>query len=436
MEFSQQVTLVSAFGRGHWLAAALAKEGLKVTLIDVSSDLGVWPSEDVEGPFGFFRNDRVTPLQIEHIFSEGPFEEVDSGFTMMLKEGPLEFKSPLTGFYFNRQKWSQAVFNLMAPGSSNEVSQHPQVYAGIKSKKFSDHWAVHFSHQWASTTYLPSARAAGSGKALSLLSSFFVRNATRMGLEKSLSWLQEKNVEVLKQSEIKDISFGPGKTITGLELLGEKRGLFKTDQLVWMLTSEESFYINDKLAKHLYNQGALEPEWCWLRYRVKLAECAERNSLPLHMVHLRDLYSPWTHENMLVLQRTALPDQFDAWMHIPNVQRFNKEYLTNRGSALVEQLGEKISTSDPQIQNFPQEYYYTYGQLGPSRFPVFAESSALQRGGVGFGNLYLDGPEVWSQYSWNVMFEKQEIIRAEIANRWKLGLQRYQKLQARKGTQS
>ncbi len=433
MEFSQQVTLVSAFGRGHWLAAALAKEGLKVTLIDVSSRLGVWPSEDVEGPFGFFRNDRITPLQTERIFSEDPFEEVSNGFTLMLKEGPIEFKSPLTGFYFDREKWSQSVFNLMAPGNANEVSQHPQVYNAINSKNFMNQWVVHFSHQWASTTYVPSARAARHGKALSLLSSFYVRNATRKGLDNSLAWLQDKNVEVLKQSEIKDFSFGSGKTISGLELLGEKQGLFRTDQLVWMLTSEESYYINEKVAKYLYG-AALEPEWCWVRYRVKLADCSERNSLPLHIVHMRDLHSPWTHENMLVLQRTALADQFDAWIRIPNVQRFNKEYLTHRGEAMCAMISEKITSSAPQIHTYPQEYYYTYSQLGASRFPVFAEVSSVPRGRSLFGNLYLDGPEVWTQYAWDVMFEKQDSIRVEIANWWKLGLQKFQKMQARKGS--
>jgi hypothetical protein len=216
-----------------------------------------------------------------------------------------------------------------------------------------------------------------------------------------------------------DASFGAGKMITGLELSGEKQGLFRTEQLVWMLSSEETYFLNPKLGKYFFPEGPLEPEWCWVRYRIGLQDCFERNRLPIHCVITHDLSSPWTHENMMVLERTSLPDQFDVWMRIPSVQRFNKEYLTIRSLGLKDIIVERMSLADPQILNFPQEYYYTYAQLGASRFPVFSQKQSSRRGRVAYANLHLDSPEEWTHFSWTSYFETDEAVRSQILAWWK-----------------
>lgn len=426
MELSRQITIVSAFGRGVWLAAALAKEGLKVTLIDVTSKLGLWPAEDAEGPFGFFRSDRLQELQLERIFCEDHFEEVPSGFTIWLEQGPVEFKSPLTGFYFEKKGWPSAYADVMnLPG---QKQKNNAVYKSLGSQKFQQHWILNLAHQWSSTVYRPSVKALEGGKASSLLSTFYVRSATRTGAEKSLRWLREKDVEVLNQAEIMDISFGPGPTVTGVELQGGSQGLLKTDQLAWMLTSEETYFLDPKLGAKLYPGGMSEPEWGWVRYRIRLNDCPERETLPLHLLMMKDLNSPWTHENLMILQRTATADQFDAWIRLPNVQRFNKEYLVQRGEALCALLVEKMALSQPQIQTYPQEYYYSYNQLGASRFPVFAQESqrVFAKTGRKLGNVDFDGPETWREYSWEEQLDSQEQIRLRIVRWWHQQIQKMQ----------
>jgi len=188
--------------------------------------------------------------------------------------------------------------------------------------------------------------------------------------------------------------------------------------MVWFLSSEESYYLSEKIGQYFFPKGALEPEWSWIRYRVGLDDCTERKSLPLHLLIIEDIDSPWTHQNMLVLQRTALPDQFDVWMRIPTVQRFNKEYLTTRSRAMTDLLVERMPLSGPQILSFPQEYYYTYAQLGPSRYPVFSSEKNKRRGQSEYVNLYLDGPELWSQYSWDIYFEAHKNIKIDIMAWW------------------
>ena len=425
MEMGSPIVIVSTFGRGHWLAAALAQEGIKTTLLDVSSKLGVWPTEDLEGPFGFFRNERISESQMERLYSDDAFEELQNGFTMWLNEGPIEFKGPLTKFKIENAKLSSHVTDLMMASAPDK--SHRALYKNLSSLTFDQSWLLHFAHQWAGTTYLPNALGANEGEALPLFSSFLVRQATRAGLEKSLQWLKTKGVEVLQPQQIVDASFGAGKTVTGLEIAGENQGLYKLEQLVWMLTSEETYFLNDRLGKYFFPEGPLESEWCWVRYRVSLQDCLERNSLPLHTAMIDDLGSPWTHENSMILQRTSLPDQFDAWMRIPTVQRFNKEYLTNKAARMSAIISRRISLADPLVLSYPQEYYYTYAQLGAPRFPVFSVKHNARRGRVVFGNLHLDGPEEWPHYAWGATFASNERIRVNIQAWWKEKLLKEQK---------
>ncbi|RYZ83513.1 MAG: hypothetical protein EOP06_19855 [Proteobacteria bacterium] len=90
MDLKTSVLIVSAHGRGHWLAAELHREHIPVTVIDVSSKLGVWPPEDLEGPFGFLKSEELTPSQSERVFAEDAYISVDEGFTTWLPDGPLE----------------------------------------------------------------------------------------------------------------------------------------------------------------------------------------------------------------------------------------------------------------------------------------------------------------------------------------------------------
>lgn len=424
MELGNPVILVSAFGRGHWLAAVLAQEGIKTTLVDVSTQLGVWPIEDVEGPFGFFRTDKITESQTERLYSEDPFEEVPNGFTLWLKEGPLECKGPLTKYRIENSTFSSPIQEFFFSGMNEKLGK--LIYKNLDSIDFSQSWLLHLAHQWASTTYTANAKAAVAGQATPLFSSFLVRQATRSGLEKSLAWLESKGVEVIRSQKVADMSFGGGKTITGVELSGRSQGLFKLEQLIWTLTSEETYFLNEKIGKSFFPEGPLEPEWCWVRYRVGLQSCFERDRLPIHCLVVEDLYSPWTHENLMVIQRTPLADQFDVWMRVPAVQRFNKEYLQVRSERMQKYLKERMSLTDPQILNFPQEYYYTYTQLGASRFPVFAKTSS-RRGRTHFSNLHLTNPEVWPHYSWGAYFDTDESIILKIRAWWHEKLLKAQK---------
>lgn len=424
MDLNTSVLIVSAYGRGSWLAAELQRENIPVVLIDVTSKLGVWPPEDVEGPFGFFKPEEMADSQTERVFSEDSFESVDQGFTLWLSDGPLELKSSLTQYRLQKVSQNKEVCDSLMSGKLG-YKNLPAVQKWA-AENFKESWILHLAHQLGATTYVPSARASLSGKALKIMNPFLVRKATRAGQQKAIDWLKDKNVEVHQQTEILDISFKNKKTISGIEVHGEQRsGLMHVEQVVWMLSSEESFFVAPKIAKHLFPEGSLEAEWCWVRYRLKMSACPERDALPIHLLLVGQVNSPWTHQNLMVMQRTALDDQFDAWIRIPTVQRFNKEYLRIRGEKIMEMLRERLPLALPEIQSYPQEFYYTYSQIGPSSFPVYGEGLESRRRHMDFNNVFLDGAEIWKNYSWDDQFENQTLIRDSLMKWWKL-------LQARK----
>ncbi|UOF02067.1 hypothetical protein [Bdellovibrio reynosensis] len=425
MELGSPLILISAFGRGHWLAAALANEGIKTTLVDVSSKLGVWPTEDVEGPFGFFRNEKISESHLERLYSDDPFEELPNGFTLWMKDGPFECKGPLTKFKIEKANLDSQVKEHLAGAVSGKARR--ALYRNIDSLEFDQSWLLHLAHQFAATTYQANAWSAQAGEALPVFSNFLTRQATRNGLEKSLEWLQTKGVDIIRPQQIMDVSFGSKKTITGLELSGQKQGLFRLEQIVWMLSSEETYFLNERLGKYFFPEGAIEPEWSWVRYRVGLKESFERDRLPAHTLVIEDMNSPWTHENLMVLQRTSLPDQFDVWMRLPTVQRFNKDYLTSRSQRMKNYLSQRMALTDPQVLSFPQEYYYTYSQLGATRFPVFSDKHGSRRGQAQYKNLHLSNPEVWPHYAWTAYFERDEMILNKLTVWWKEKLLKEQK---------
>lgn len=408
-DLGSPVVIVSAFGRGRWLAADLAKEGIRTALFDVTPKLGRWPAEDVEGPFGYFSFDGLNEMQLEQISQDDPLQEIINGLTFWFDHGPLEMRGPITQFKLEKIRQIASEKNH---GKLNE---------------FDRLWLEHFSHQWAGTTYVGNGRGASEGAPLSLKNPFYIRKVSEKGLHKAIHYLEKRGVEIHQPQNIVDASFGVGRSFSGLEISGTKQGLFKLEQIVWTLTSEETYFLNERLGRYIFPDGPLEPEWCWVRYRVALQTCLEVEMLPPHLVIINDLYSPWTHENLLIVQKALGSIQYDTWIRIPNVQRFNREYLTMRGDHIKKLLSSKLPLAKPEILSFPQEYYVTHVDLGASRFPVFGELQKKRRGQNLFGNLHLDGPEVWPHYSAEAQFVHQMSIKNKVIAWWKEKLLREQK---------
>lgn len=404
------VLVVSAFGRGHWIAAELARERMRVLLLDVTTRLGNWPVEDQSGPFGVFRYEGFSPSYLERWTQDDPVEMLENGLTVWPPGGPIELKGPLTRLHLQKMGW---------PEGWTEPLAHARRVGSASPEIFHKTWIASLAYQLAATVYRPSALAMSGGRPLPVFASFGVRFPSRHGLMRNLDWLRSLGVTVSDRSELVDLSFSEKKQISGVELKGEMSGLVRFNQLVWCLTGGETGDLSAKLVRHLYPGGVVEASWCWIRYRLKVQPTPDVSTIPLHSVWIREIGAPWTHGNLMVVQKTPSPEGLDAWVRLPVLQRFNRDYLEEQGRRILSLVNERLPLASAEIQSYPQEATYPPGELGQPRFPVWDEGTAPSKGRRSFENARFDSPEDHMNYSLDCEYDAQKTLVAGLLDWWR-----------------
>lgn len=384
-----RVLVVSVFGRGAWMASELKKINADVTFCDFSSRMGLWPKEDSIGPFGIFKNDKVSKSYLDRIYVEDPFRAQSQGLTVWLNDGPVEFKGPMTSYHHQKR----------------ELKWLPQL------EDFFSKTTISFFDQAVKKNFFRSQ---------DLFSNFEIPSYNRAGLDRLMGWLKDSGLEVQTKTELVDISV-VGKKIKGVEFQGEDlQGFHEFDSVIWNLSSEETHFLFPKFQRQIF-QKQNESEWSWLRYRFQLSDAQELSVLPEYFLMIADELAPWTHDNFCIVIRTASQDSFDFWILTPTVQRFNKASIEKWGKNIIEKITKRIDRVHVQIQSYPQEYYYGYEQLGPPRTPVFGEGSQLKSNLVSF---YESHPETWTHYQMESRFQEQAGIISQIQKVWNLEIEK------------
>lgn len=402
------VSVVSIFGRGHSLAARLQQAGIPTVLVDLSSSMGVWSPEEAEGPFGFFKSDRLSGQQLARLNADDPVIENEPGLTVWFGKRLLELKSQVTPTLCQ-----QFGLNL------------EEMVLGQPLKNLEEKFLEQFQ-----SARLPSlAKLSKSNLVRSQLvqNPLLIRQVTRTGLQKSLNWVEQQGVEVISDVKALDLSMLGKKKISGIELSGKTAGIFKSEMWIWCLTSEETRFVNERISDKLFEQEIQESTWSWMKFRFSISECRERKVLPYHWIYVQDIEAPWTHENMMIIQKTASEDLFDCWVRLPTLQRFNKDYLLSRGQDLKMALATKIPAEFLKLHSFPQEYNYTYSDLGAPRFPLFETEPRLPS----LDNVEFNSPESWSHYGWESILLSQAKVQEKMISWWKKKVEREERLKAK-----
>lgn len=397
-----KVLLVSCFGRGHWLAVELVRSGLEVVLLDVSEQMKSWVPEDIEGPFGFFApENRFSSTLVERMLEDDASVVVPNSWAFWPPSGPVELKGPV------------AAHRLQQFGISSELRP-------ISDKRsFQQSWLWHLFHQVHSSLEARNVESLQWGYLPPLRLPLSLRQASRVGHQRSLDWCERSGVKVYRAVGVKDLVWQSRAELRGLEILpqgSQSAEIVQADQFIWSLSSEETGVVDGKLQSALFPKGPLEPTWIWQRFRVRLEACTERAQLPALVMLTDDPGMAWVHENFLVLRRTASNELWDAWIRLPNEQRFNREYLDYRANLLLQTLRRRMSAAEPTLHNPPEGYSSTYNQVGPARHPIYSPSDKQEwRGPLRLKNWHMDGPELWPCLGWEGMWVHQD----QLANRIK-----------------
>ena len=310
----QDLVIVSAFGRGNWLAQETARKGWKTTLIDISESLAPYSAAEVEGPFGLLETEDLLPSQITRVKEEGECVPVREGFNLWLKEGPLEFRGPMVSHQLTSKKISkdvtQYLLNSALPDRGSEREAR-----GLEREPFTESWLAHLSHQIASSLMTENHKSLGHGDHWPVFAPFSIRQVTADGMKKGLQACRDAGVEVFSAEKIRDLKFD-GREAVSVSL--GSSSVVQARAFVWMLSSFETRNCPPEIAETLFPSGPVEPKWYWARLQFELQTSdieILKSQLPQHTVILDDPFLPWTHANLLVLRKhgQGADYSFDVW---------------------------------------------------------------------------------------------------------------------------
>jgi hypothetical protein len=428
---TSDLVIVSAFGRGNWLATELAGRGWKVSLVDVSEKLGEGEPEDAEGPFGLFDSPDLLPSQ-KNFFSDA--QVLRSGFTVWLPEGPLECRSELTEFQLKARGLAPMLESyLRRPLSARREAGRER--GSLRKQDYKSVWLAHLAHQVTSPLMNENQIALNSGEPAPLFSTFAIRHGERTGWKNGLRACEEKGVKVFASAGLNSVRMH-GRGLDTVEILdsvpnnqinnqlsGQLSGQSNTQSrtigartFVWMLSSAETEQLSPAVSRHLYPQGPISEDWFWARYQVELGGKVFDEQIPAHVALISDLFLPWTHANLLILRKrarsttaTRSKTAIDVWLRLPTFARGELNYFTKIKSEIERALAAKIPFAEPHVVKVPLQ------TTGPVRFPIFEQATLGKLKTLRAPNLFFCTVEQSGSQDWLGYFrmQNQAVARLE-----------------------
>lgn len=405
------VSIVSVYGRSIWLASELSRKGFDVTLVDVTASLGRWSPEDREGPFGYFSSEYITSTQEERITAEDYIDPVTDGLVLWTDEGPRDFKGAISRHWLKQVDPLGFQRDYITQFHKLNSSKKKEMQKDLNSMSFEETWISLLSHQLASTEYADNINSFNSSCPLDFFNSYYVKRTSRRSVHKIFDWCETQGIKVIRGHKIGDLAFEQGK-LKVIEIENSDVGTLTSDYYVWALSSSETQFSFKKAYESIFENKINQSQWYWTRYRTEISNEQIFETLPKKFLIIEDKDLSWTHENLLLLQKTETGKQIDVWLRIPTEHRFHLDYLKEIENKVVNILTNKLPSTEIKITEHPQEYNYSYSQLGPEVFPVYEEG--FKSIGSSIKNVFLDGPEHWVQFSTFGRFSNQTQILKNI----------------------
>lgn len=418
---SRDFIIVSAFGRGHWLARKLAKNKFNTALVDVTKHLGKSENSDWLGPFGQFRDPVYESEDWSFLSDEIRLQAQPTGFTFWLPRGPMELKGPLAEFSSQVNNINIEVLDFF-----KQIKEKAWISSPLLSQKtFSKSWLYQFSHYFASNIYFDhfDSRSTYSGerKPLSLYSDFFNHSIDLSDIENSFSACAKDGVEVFSDSKIIDFSTSANK-IEGIEISSERSGVQTAQNFVWCLTSNEAENFHERVLANLYFKKVLKPSWSWIKFKLNISGGPELMVLPDYFCLLRDIKQPWTHTNLCVFNRDPNDkNKFDVWVRVSALRSFQRSYLTEMADDILKDLKRRIPAVSVQLDSMPMEFDCNQEERGAARFPVYDENGLRGFKKKNWSNISYASPEDYPSLDHSGrIFWLKKILQRELEKRQKL----------------
>lgn len=413
---SPRIMMVSAYGRGNWLAVELKRLGFNVQLVDVTEALGATTAADQEGPFPYFPAPDWIGVEKEALESFGALKENPLGMTLLLKNGPWELAGP-TGTYRGEALHQIPDAMEFVKGHFGLDVSRRAIIDRLKVKSFERRWIASLASDWMANQGQSPNEAFKESPPVGLFERCWMRSPEARSNKKSLEWCQKNGVVVVEKASIPDVSVN-GRQVEGLEIKAEKSGFARFHHLVWMLSSMETKLLSESVFQKIFKGEALYPVWFWARYELEFQPSPEYSLLPNEFLMIDNIDLPWSHENFVTFRRSSEARVYHVWMRLPFSQRFQREYLTDRIKPVIGALAQHTPRLMAQLRQLPLESEAHEQSLGAPLYPVFKSTEKAIKGAGGFKNLWMSQPESWPTYDWSHIFSSQRQIVAGLRQWW------------------
>jgi hypothetical protein len=454
------VVIVSAFGRGDWLAGELASMGWKVTMADVTSHLvlngfasGGSIDEsleteamiDAEGPFGLFFDRELPASYKERFLEESDTFPVESGFSLWLSDGPIEFASHLGPLQLARAGVNQKTLGYLRGEHESDSREAKRCYRQVLHEPFRSAWPAGLAHQLASSTFSENHLALEKGNALPLFAPYSIRRPTLKGREWTHNALRARGVFVRYPARPLDVRV-TGKIVDAIEIQDEFGGVEQAKSYVWTLTSAETRQLcfrdpgseQGGLFSKLFPGGVTSPTWYWQRLRVDLQSENVDDALPIAFVVMDDVFLPWTHANVVVMRKRRESRAFDAWIKVPIRVRKERilfdQYMAKMAREIEERLQARMPLLNPRL-SLPPTVVPGQAELLAPAMAVFSQNPFPALESLQVDNFFFCGPERWEKLDWLHAWRHQVTILTRLGRlkeRWEAEARQHQAREERK----
>lgn len=406
-----RVGIVTAMGRGEWLAHACHQQGLDVFVVDLSH-LFPWSQEAWEGPFPWVQTDALRGEYWPWLERHFNLEESKTGWTLLTEKGPLEMKS------------APCEHRLQQLGVNTSVLTNNDLGHQLD---FAETWPLRSFQLGLGADEIPPAQKNIHPVAGSLQDAlYFIRSRPE-----SFSRL-DPNISVYKGYDVEDIAVLQKNKIQGLLIKKERSELLALDRLVWCLSSAETQFLSASLSEKLFGGEVRESSYFWASYQAVLTGTEH---LPSFFVWMEDPELPWAHTNFMVFKRQK-SSQFQIWMKIPTHQRFFTTALQEEEAKWTQALQKRMNVKEILITQRPLETEGTYKSLGPPVFATYKEGILNRSLEVSGGAIHFVSPELARGNAPHCLAMNEIAVEAQISKWWKQEQELIAKKKMRENTRS
>lgn len=410
-QFAHQsdVVISSIFGRGNWLAMELATRGWKVDLVDFSDRFDFVAAEDREGPFGLFEASDLLPSQVSRLTDEEETELQPQGFTIWLREGPLELHGEMTSYLLKARGIPETVeaYLRAATSASKELER---LRRRVKKELFANNWLAQLAHDLTAKLVGETFQAIESSATVTpLLSRYRLRRPTSKGERDGLKLAQGAGVSVHNSRQLKNLNLGrAGNSSFEFTTAAGKDLKLVPHSMVWMLSSIETEILQSEAAQVIYPKSGVHPLQSWVRLRASFKARHSLLQVPSVLV-IDDVFLPWEDGGFFMLKRHENTDEFDVWLRVANEVRDLTPFASEVARVLEQRLpGVKVEFA--KRADASGEKALVLKQLWPRYRKESLEG--LARGS--FKNFYFSAQEDWPSLDWLGRFRHETQIFTQL----------------------